>query len=90
MELLINGRQDRKHRVVGLFLPGTNLAGVFQDFVLGPILFLIYINYLPDGIKAICKLFANGKSLFSKVKDKSCSAFELKNDLKVISNWVSQ
>ena len=59
------------------------LADIPQCFVLGPILFLIYINDLPDEIKLICKIFADDTSLFSKVKDKSCSAVELNNDLKI-------
>ena len=66
------------------------LAGVPQGSVLGPILFLIYINDLPDGIKSICKIFADDTSLFSKVKDKNCSTVELNNDLKIISNWAFQ
>ena len=66
------------------------LCGVPQGSVLGPILFLIYINDLPDGIKSICKIFADDTSLFSKVKDKNCSTVELNNDLKIISNWAIQ
>ena len=57
---------------------------------MGHILFLIYINDLPDGIKSICKIFADDTSLFSKVKDKNCSTVELNNDLKTISNWAIQ
>ena len=37
--------------------------------VLGPLLFLIYINDLPSGIESICKIFADDTSLFSKVED---------------------
>lgn len=37
--------------------------------VLGPLLYLIFINDLLDGITSICKVFAHDTSLFSKVFD---------------------
>ena len=36
------------------------------------------INDLPDGIKLICKIFADYTLLFSKVKDNNYSTVELK------------
>ena len=66
------------------------LAGVPQGSILGPILFLIYINDLPNGIKSIFKIFTDDTSLFSKVKNKTCSAVEIDNNLKIVSNWPLQ
>ena len=58
--------------------------------MLGPLLFLIYINDLPNGMGSICKIFADDTSLFSKVKDATFSDTRLNNDLNKISKWVFQ
>ena len=42
-------------------------SGVPQGSLLGPLLFLIYVNNLPEGIISICKIFADDTLLFSKV-----------------------
>ena len=39
--------------------------------MLGPLLFLIYINDLQDGIISLCKIFADDTSLFSKLHNVS-------------------
>ena len=56
--------------------------------VLGPLLFLIYINDLPSGIESICKIFADDTSLFSKVEDATFSDTQLNNNLNKISKWA--
>ena len=61
------------------------LAGVPQGFVLGSLLFLIYINDLLDGLTSICKIFADDTSFFSKEINKKKSEIEPNEDLKLIS-----
>ena len=61
----------------------TNVnVGVFQGFILCPLLFLIYINDLSDGLSSNAKLFSDDTSLFSVGHDISVSAIELNSDLK--------
>ena len=64
------------------------LADVPQGSILGPLLFLIYINDLPNGLKANAELFADDTSVFAIVKDKQESAHILNNDLLTISKWA--
>ena len=66
------------------------LSGVPQGSVLGPLLFLIYINDLECGIKSQIKFFADDTSLYSVVYDPILSAEELNFDLEIISKWATQ
>ena len=82
---------DRSQRVV-LNHQWSNwqpiLAGVPQEFILGPSFFLIYINDLSDGLKSNVKLFADDTSFFSVAKNKEESANYLTNDVDMISKWA--
>ena len=66
------------------------MSGVPQGSLLGPPLFLKYLNDLPDGIDSSCKIFADDTSLLSKVYDIYKSASKLNHDLEKISQWADQ
>ena len=63
-------------------------AGVPQCSILGPLLFLIYINDLSDDLSTTAKLFADDTSLFSVKQNPNTSASHLNNDLSKITTWA--
>ena len=61
-----------------------------QGSVLGPLLFLVYINDLEVDMKSKVKFFADDTMLFSIVHDSLRTASELNHDLSIISKWAYQ
>ena len=93
INLLESYLKDRKQQVV---LNGSSSnsfpvkSGVPQGSVLGPLLFLIYINDLEKFIKSKIKFFADDTMIFSVVRDPLLTASELNQDLETINNWAYQ
>ncbi len=84
--------QDRQQRVVvgGEHSQWVKVqSGVPQGTVLGPLLFLIYINELPDNISAIVCLFADDCVLYSNIRSQ-LDATKLQKALENLSQWVAE
>ena len=61
-------------------------SGIPQGSVLGQLLFLIYINDLPDVVHSFIKLFANDAKLYAVVNT-ARDATVVQNDLGSKDNW---
>ena len=93
LKLFQNYLSNRKQHVVlnGFSSDYCSIdSGVPQGSVLGPLLFLIYINDLEKNIKSNVNVFADDSMLFSVVNNPAISANELNHDLKVISQLAYQ
>ena len=62
------------------------LSGVPQESVLGPILFLIYINVLEDDISSKVLIFADDTKVFRKVTNDTDKQ-SLQDDLDKLVKW---
>jgi hypothetical protein len=86
---------SNRHQRVTLGAASSNLApveaGVPQGSVLGPLLFLVYINDLITDLESDVFVFADDTSLFENVdNDPDICTAVLNRDLKRIENWCDK
>ena len=88
-----NYLDNRQQRVV---LPGVHSpwspvrAGVPQGSILGPLLFLLYINDIVESINSSIRLFADDTSLYIIVENPVEAAYQLNSDLSKIHQWATK
>ena len=78
--VVINGKESEWHKVN---------SGVPQGSVLGPVLFIVYINDIDEGINCTLSKFADDTKIMSKVESAS-QWQELQSDLNKLACWAEK
>ena len=93
LQWLNNYLSNRKQKVTLKSCASTIksiLAGVPRGSVLGPLLFLVYINDIAKGLLSLTWLFAENSSLFYAAARLSDISGIINHDLIMLSNWAIQ
>ena len=93
LDWIENYLSDRNQRVfIGTSYSRSEriLAGVPQGSVLGPLLFLIYVNDITESLLSIVRLFADDTSLACTISNTVDLESILNHDLDIITKWSKQ
>ena len=93
LKLIQSYLSDRSQRVVIRGQSSNTVqteAGVPQGSILGPLLFLVYINDLSEVLLSNIRMYADDVLLEEVVLDPYASAISLNSDLTCISKWSKQ
>ncbi|XP_065650973.1 uncharacterized protein LOC136079180 [Hydra vulgaris] len=68
------------------------LSGVPQGSVLGPTLFIIYVNDLKDKLKSVHKIYADDTKLLQEIRPEfhDADCLILQNDLNIVTEWSKE
>ncbi len=77
-QVIVNNTASTKEKVI---------SGVPQGSVLGPILFLIFINDLPETIDVSVRIFADDTKIFTRITDKN-DQNRLQENLTKLEQWA--
>ena len=88
IKAFLNGRKQRV--LIGDYSSDWEdvLSSVPQGSVLGPLLFIIFINDLPDRVKNECKLYADDSKLIGAIK-KEEDVLNIQKDIDNMQNWAN-
>ena len=93
LEWISDYLSDRKQKVVIRNASSSLLsvkAGVPQGSVLGPLLFLVYVNYIAESLLSLTRLFADDSSLFYYAATIKDIEGIINHDLRMLVRWAAQ
>ena len=86
IEAFLTGREQMVRVNGELSGPKSVISGIPQGSVLGPLLFVLYINDLPDTVSSNILLFADDTKIFQQVRSRE-DALSLQKDIDALNAW---